>query len=51
MQRRMKKHKRGTSEVGRFFSNLLKTEDEGKIRAKKKYYRYNSMRVASLVKE
>jgi len=53
IQRRIKnsKHKRGTSEVGRFFSNLLKNEDEAKNRSRKKRTQYHSMRVPSPLRE
>lgn len=53
IQRRIRnsKHKRGTSEVGRFFSNLLKPEDETKTRSKKKRTHFHSMRVPSPLRE
>ena len=45
--RRKQRHQRGTSEVGRFFQNLLKTEEREGAKGKKKKMRaqFHSLRL------
>jgi len=54
VQRRQKiRHKRGTSEVGRFISSLLKNEDDGKHKKKKRAHhkQFRSLRLMSPCRE